>query len=829
MPAPVLTDLWAVYSLDLTVYGRLDESGNLTISGSFLPASIDLNGGADALILDADGDTTISAPTDDQIDFEINGADDFVMLANIFRALSGSVFETDTINETTSGSGVTVDGLLIKDSGIGASFTVAGALTATGLINGSTLDQNAIIDQDTADTAGTGYAFNSLGTSTHATGSFGIALAKVQQLTNAKTAGISAAYSGTAEGLAGDTAGATYATFEALAPTSNGGSAVFAGLYIAAGYTNDIYFADLSANIVCQDGQAAALTIEDSAGNNFLVIDTLADDAMDFGNAATNPVFNFLGTGQATFGGSLRIAGDLIIQGDSFKADLETIELEGNWLVQNTGYATAVAQMGGRALNVLPTATVDTTVGAGVVTAGVLGVSDATITTDGAATFALKDIVQITGSENYGENDGWYEVLSHAANLLTLKGQLTATVHGFSSTQLVANAADTAMSIRKIAVAVDRAGTDGRFEAAYGSDTDMVFSDYLLVSDIGSQVQAYDASLLSLAALATAANKLPYATAADTYAETDLSAFGRSLIDDANAATARATLGLKETWSMAVLGAWAVDGDGARTNGAGLVGAVPTLTAAGVSQVKVENNGVFGDLSAVNAGYGATHQLFPDAPVAGEDFVYFGASTAFCELAFDLSATVATYDAAGVLEWTYWDGAAWSPLTIAHDGSSASTADGTLAFGRDGAMAFVPPTDWAPQTIDTVTLRWIRAGIAAGKAANMTQVPVMTADAHDIVSPEDGFYAPLPATITALRLVDNVAVPHTTADVKFMLVNYATGSTTGALTFAVDRRSQRFSGLSLSVNAGDRLGVVVTQEDGAAEPTGVILELEATL
>lgn len=52
--------------------------------------TIDLNGTADAIILDADGDTTISSPTDDQIDFEIGGADDFTMTANTFNVLSNS-------------------------------------------------------------------------------------------------------------------------------------------------------------------------------------------------------------------------------------------------------------------------------------------------------------------------------------------------------------------------------------------------------------------------------------------------------------------------------------------------------------------------------------------------------------------------------------------------------------------------------------------------------------------------------------------------------------------------------------------------------------------
>ena len=52
--------------------------------------SFDLNGTADGLILDANGNTTISSPTDDQIDIEIAGADDFTFTANSFNVLSGS-------------------------------------------------------------------------------------------------------------------------------------------------------------------------------------------------------------------------------------------------------------------------------------------------------------------------------------------------------------------------------------------------------------------------------------------------------------------------------------------------------------------------------------------------------------------------------------------------------------------------------------------------------------------------------------------------------------------------------------------------------------------
>ena len=91
--------------------------GTLTADDIVLGAGVlDLNGGK--LVLDSNANTSIHASTDDQIDFEISGADDFVMIANIFRALSGSVLETDTINETTSAAGVTIDSVVIKDGGI---------------------------------------------------------------------------------------------------------------------------------------------------------------------------------------------------------------------------------------------------------------------------------------------------------------------------------------------------------------------------------------------------------------------------------------------------------------------------------------------------------------------------------------------------------------------------------------------------------------------------------------------------------------------------------------------------------------------------------------
>ena len=151
------TTNFTVSGTTLTIVGTAVASGDVIyathLSGvipSTLASKLDTNGVSDALILDADADTTISADTDDQIDIKIAGADDFQFTANTFTAQSGSTITTPTlgvgdtkdlgaalhVKVSDSGAGVdaSYDTVVIEESGHSGIQILSGT-SSTGLIS----------------------------------------------------------------------------------------------------------------------------------------------------------------------------------------------------------------------------------------------------------------------------------------------------------------------------------------------------------------------------------------------------------------------------------------------------------------------------------------------------------------------------------------------------------------------------------------------------------------------------------------------------------------------------------------------------------------------
>jgi len=92
------------------------------------------------------------------------------------------------------------------------------------------------------------------------------------------------------------------------------------------------------------------------------------------------------------------------------------------------------------------------------------------------------------------------------------------------------------------------------------------------------------------------------------------------------------------------------------------------------------------------------------------DYSYFGhlygnaAGDLFDSLDFDLSAMA---NPRKTLTWQYWDGAAWSTLTV---------VDGTNDFTQDGEVTWTVPGDWASCAVNGWTLHYVRVKHSSGTA-----------------------------------------------------------------------------------------------------------------
>jgi len=216
---------------------------------------------------------------------------------------------------------------------------------------------------------------------------------------------------------------------------------------------------------------------------------------------------------------------------------------------------------------------------------------------------------------------------------------------------------------------------------------------------IGTNVQAYDAGLNSISGLTTAANKMIYTSGSDTYAVADLSAFARSILDDADAAAVRTTIGAQASGSY-------------QTSDAGLT-SIAGLTTAADKMIYTSDSDTYAvtgltsfarsilddaDAAAVRTTIGAqasgtyTTLAYKTISVSGQDNVVADAADDTLTLAAGTGITIAT-------------NATSDTVTITNSATGAN-AFGTVAVsGQDNVVA--------DSTGDTLTL-------AAGSNVTLT-------------------------------------------------------------------------------------------------------------
>jgi hypothetical protein len=225
---------------------------------------------------------------------------------------------------------------------------------------------------------------------------------------------------------------------------------------------------------------------------------------------------------------------------------------------------------------------------------------------------------------------------------------------------------------------------------------------------IGTDVQAYDAGLASIAGLTTAADEILYLTGADTYASSPLPSYARNFLASGNSdSDARTVLGLGALATKAIVDVGDIN-----------TGAVSGATVASGSLIS-DNYGVGSVLEAAIGDSAVTTSKIVDSGITAIKLADNSASIVGAGAPLTAGVFIGQQYLDGVTDFAYtWDGAAWERHSAI---SSIDFVDSTpIAFA-------VTYADNYSATITTTVEDQTAATIFAGPVTGIATAPTFRA------------------------------------------------------------------------------------------------------
>jgi hypothetical protein len=293
-----------------------------------------------------------------------------------------------------------------------------------------------------------------------------------------------------------------------------------------------------SSGLTFSDGTTQTTASSGGGGSSSL---TIADEGSDLSTAADK--IDFVGAGVTASGTgatkTITVSGGVAVQdeGSALSTQAQTLNFVGSGVTASGTGATKTITISGGGGGGMSDLSDDSSPTLG----GDLDTGGHDIVTTSNANLDLapngNGYVVVRGNNNSGKIMLNCESNSHGVSIASPPHSASATYDLVLPTSLSAGALYTSsggqLSTGDLPVA------DGGTGSSNASDARTA-----LGVAIGSDVQAYDAGLASIAGLTTAADKMIYTTGSDTYAVTTITAAGRAILDDADAAAQRTSLGL---------------------------------------------------------------------------------------------------------------------------------------------------------------------------------------------------------------------------------------------------------------------------------------------